>query len=155
MGCLKQLMEYVRIACTTALIRISLPACESNFFSHPCNFLQTLSFIKLKLAFFFLPTKDGNRRYFSYCLIFGTPKACLICCLNPSAVSLLKKMVVLFRLICWPEQLPYISRISKILLHSCSVALQIKRLSSAKRRCVSLGLFLDKADPLMSPRLVA
>ena len=42
-----------------------------------------------------------------------------------------------------------------MLLHSCSVALQKRRLSSAKRRCVSLGLFLHKAKPLISPRLVA
>ena len=133
------------IACTTALINISLPACESNFSSHPCNFLHTFSLIKLKLAFFLLPTKDGSPRYLSYCLISDTPKACLMWSLVSSEVSLLKKMVVLFWLICCPEQLPYTSSSSKILLHSCSVALQKRRLSSAKRRCVSLGLFLHKA----------
>ena len=142
------------IACTTALIRISLPTCESNFASHPCNFLQTFSFMKLKLAFFLLPAKDDNPRYFSYCLISSTPKACLMCSLVSFEVSLLKKMMVLFRLICWSEQLPYTSSISKILLHSYSVALQKRRLSSKKRRCVSLGLFLHKAYPLMSPWLV-
>ena len=143
------------IACTTDLIRISLPACESNFSSHPCNFLQTFSFMKLKLAFFLLPTKDGNPRYFSYYLISDTPKAYLMCSLVSFEVSLLKKMVVLFQLICWSKQLPYTSSISNILLHSYFVTLQKRRLSSEKRICVSLGLFLHKAYPLMSPWLVA
>lgn len=46
--------------------------------------------------------------------ISRTPKACLMCCLLSSKVRLLKKMVVLFLLICCPEHLPQTPRISNL-----------------------------------------
>ena len=47
-GSLKHDMVYVGIAWITALMRISLPACDSNFSFQPFNFFQILSLIKLK-----------------------------------------------------------------------------------------------------------
>ena len=143
-GILKQLIVYVGIAWTTVLINISLPAWNSSFSLHPWIFLQILTLILLKLAFLFLPTNYGSPKYFLYYFISWTPKATFIRSLISSKVDLLKKMVVLLLLICYPKQFPYVSRMSKIFFHSWMVALQNKRLSSAKRRWVKRGPFLDR-----------
>ena len=46
--------------------------------------------MKVKLAFLFLPTKDGKPKYFSYCLIFGTPNKSLMDSWTLLSVFLLK-----------------------------------------------------------------
>ena len=72
---LKTLIVYVSIACATALIRISFPTYESNFFSfHPTNLLSNLSFRFQKVLHLDSPTKDGNLKYVSCCLITSIPK---------------------------------------------------------------------------------
>jgi hypothetical protein len=40
----KQAIAYVGIACATALMRISLPALDRNFYFHPLILLKILSF---------------------------------------------------------------------------------------------------------------
>ena len=61
---LKQLIRYVGIAQTTTLIKISLPAWDKSFSFQPWNFLHAFSLMKLKLAFFLHPTKEGKPSIF-------------------------------------------------------------------------------------------
>ena len=111
-GNLKHDIVQVGSAWATALIKTSIPACESNFPSHPCSFFHTFCFMLSKLSFFFLPIKDGNPKYFSYCWTIGTPRAYLIDSCISWEVDLLKKRVVFSRFIYCSDALSYVSNIS-------------------------------------------
>ena len=91
------------MARTTAFSRTFLPTWDNKFSFHPCNLLHTPFLMQLRLAFLFLPTTAGNPRYFSYSLIFKTPRKFRISSFVSSATTLLKKRVVLSRLICCPR----------------------------------------------------
>ena len=52
--------------------------------------------MKLKLAFFLLPQKEGKPKYFSFFFISRTAKACLMWSLVSSEVDFLKKKGSLF-----------------------------------------------------------
>ena len=134
------------------MIKTSFLACESNFPSHPCSFFHTLCFVLSKLSFFFGPIKDGNRKHFSYYWTIRNPKACFIDSCIAKEVDLLKKRVVLSRLICCPEALSYVSKISSNFYQSLSFALQKIKLSYAKRRWISFGPLWEIESPLMSPK---
>ena len=71
---LKQLIRYVGIARTTTLIKISLPAWDKSFSFQPWNFLHAFSLMKLKLAFFLHPTKEGKPSIFCIVWLPGHPK---------------------------------------------------------------------------------
>lgn len=71
---LKQLIRYVGIARTTTLIKISLPAWDKSFSFQPWNFLHAFSLMKLKLAFFLHPTKEGKPSIFRIVWFPGHPK---------------------------------------------------------------------------------
>ena len=72
-GSLKTLIVYAGMACATALMRISLLACENTFSFHPNSLLSNLSFNARKV-FFDLSTKEGRPRYVSCCFITSAPK---------------------------------------------------------------------------------
>jgi hypothetical protein len=55
-------IQYVGIACTTALIKISFPAWERNFTFQFVNLFQTLSLMLLKAWILDLPIRDGSPR---------------------------------------------------------------------------------------------
>ena len=136
-------------------MRISLPAYEISFSFHPFNLLQTLSLIWAKLEYFAHPTKEGRPRYLSYCWITGTPSMAWMLSLMCRGVELLKKRVVFWQFICWPEACSYSVRISWIHLISLVVALQNSRESSAKKRCVSFGPLRLMETPCISPAFFA
>ena len=71
---LKQLIRYVGIARTRTLIKISLPAWDKSFSFQPWNFLHAFSLMKLKLAFFLHPTKEGKPSIFRIVWFPGHPK---------------------------------------------------------------------------------
>ena len=139
----------------TTLMRTSLPAWERSFPSHPCNFLHTLSLIQSKLALFPFLVKEGNPKYFSQCRISRTPRILLMICLLASVTDLLKNRAILSLLIFQPETSSYTDNRSITLLHSVELALQNRRLSSAKNKWVSLGPCLHKLNPVISPLLAA
>ena len=118
----------------TAFMRTSLPAWERSFPSHPCNFLYTLSLIQSKLALFPFPVKEGNPKYFSQRRISRTPRIPLMVCLLASVTDLLKNRAVLSLLIFQPETSSYTDSKSITLLHPVELALQNRRLSSAKKQ---------------------
>ena len=103
MGILKQPIAKVGIACMTALRRISRLAWDSSYSFHPWSFAKTCSLMNNKLAFLYLPTREGRPRYFSWCLDSWTPKNSLIRLSIKGGVYLLKNRPVLFWLSCWPE----------------------------------------------------
>ena len=105
-----------------------------------------------KLSFLFLPIKNGSPKYFSYCWTTGTPSACFIDSCISGVVDLLKKRVVLSRFICCSNALSYVPNISNHFWQSLFCALQKIRLSSAKRRWVSLGPLQEMETPLISPK---
>ena len=72
--CLKTLLAYVGTAWVTALIKISFPVLLNNFSFHPCVFLHTRSLILVKTSLFERPINDGSSKYFSCCLMSGTPQ---------------------------------------------------------------------------------
>ena len=98
-GNLKQLIVYEGIACATALISTSLPALDNIFSFQPVNFLQSFSFISLKVFLFFLPTSKGNPKYFSCCFITWAPNLRFISSWVAFGVLLLKNNDVLLLII--------------------------------------------------------
>lgn len=62
----KHCMAYVRIACNTDLVNISLPAWDRIFSFYPCSFFQTLSFRYWNVCLLEWPSKYGNPRYLSF-----------------------------------------------------------------------------------------
>ena len=111
LGSRKQLITYVGIACATALTRISLPACDSIFSPHPCITRHTLSFMLLKEAFLFLPTKEGMPRYFSNSFISGMLSITCMAFFVSSSTFLLKQIVVLSWFNFCPDSTSYFYRI--------------------------------------------
>ena len=72
-----------------------------------------------------------------------------------SVTDLLKNKDVLSLFIFWPETSSYKDSKSITLLHFVELAIQNRRISSAKNKWVSLGPCLHNLKPLMSPLLVA
>ena len=107
----KQLIAKVGIACTTALRRTSLLACDNNFSFHPWIFPHTLSLMKFRLVLLFLPTTVGRPKYFSYSLISGTPRKIFMSFFVVMFTTLLKKRVVVSLLIHCSEAFSYRSKI--------------------------------------------
>lgn len=62
-GIMNVLIQYVGIACSTILIRTSFPALDKSLLLQLWILFQSLSFNKLKIAFFDLPISDGKPRY--------------------------------------------------------------------------------------------
>ena len=108
----KQLIAKVGIACTTILRRTSLLAYDNIFSFHPWIFPHTLSLMKFRLAFLFLPTTARRPKYFSYSLISKTPRKFFMSFFTAMDTVLLKKRVVFSLLIRCPEAFSYNSRIS-------------------------------------------
>ena len=79
------------MAWATDLMRTSRPAWDISFSFHPLSLLHTLSLISEKLAYFALPKKDGNPRYFLYCFIARTPNIPRMFAWATWGVDLLKK----------------------------------------------------------------
>ena len=73
----KQLIVWVGIAWTTALIKTSLPAMDRNFSFQLDSLCATLSLSCWKVFLLFRPTKDGKPRYFSCWWIMSAPNLCL------------------------------------------------------------------------------
>lgn len=65
LGSRKHTMEYVGIACATALIKTSFPPDERDCSIHPWTLFQTLSLRYLNASFHEFPTSVGIPKYFS------------------------------------------------------------------------------------------
>lgn len=133
-GSLKQLMENVGIAYTTAFSNTSRPAWERSSSFQLCNLAHIFSLMNLRLAFLFLPTRVGRPRYFLYCLTSYTSRRLVICPMVSVEVDLLKKRMVLDLFSCWPEAFSKLPKSSWILWHSEVVDLLKSKLSSTKMR---------------------
>lgn len=81
-GNIKQLIAYVGIACMTALMRISLPACDKNFSFHPCKRRKILSLISLNASFLERPRMGGSPKYLSNLVEVEVPKNDVMDCLT-------------------------------------------------------------------------
>ena len=110
-GSRKQLITYMGIVCATAFIRISLPAYDSSFSPHPCITRHALSFMLLKEACLFLPTKEGMPRYFSNSFISGMLRLAYMAFFVSSSTFLLKQIVVLSWFNFCPDSTSYFYRI--------------------------------------------
>lgn len=143
----KQLIAKVGIACTTALRRISLPTCDSSFSFQPWIFPHTRSFMKIRLAFLFLPTTVGKSRYLSYSFISRMPNKTLMVSLVAEETEMLKKSVILFLFICCLEAFSYSSRIFWMHCISPNCAWKNNRLSSTKNSWEIFGPFLQRENP--------
>ena len=155
LGILKQLLVYIGIACATTFIKISLPAFDSNFSFQPASFLDNFSLISLKVFFLFLPTNDGNLRYFSCCLITYALNLDLISSWTSLVVLLLKNREVFVLLSYCPEACSYTCKIFCRVSHSVVVSLQKIILSFAKNKWDNLGPPLQTDTPSMEPSKTA
>ena len=150
---LKQLIAKVGIAWTTAFKSTSLPTYERSFSFQPYNLLHTLSLMKLRLTFLFLPTTAGSPRYFSYSHTSLTPKRSRISTFLPSGVDLLKNIVVFSLFNFYPEACLYKLKMHWITSKSLIVERQKRRVSSAKNKWVIFGPFLQREKPLIASDL--
>ena len=139
------------MAKATALIRISLPACEKNFPYHCCTFLLTFSLITRKVCCLFLPTRVGSPRYKSWGLAESRPNYFCRTARFSSVTFGLKEMEDFCKFILWPDVSSYPRKMSLTFLHSSTSALQKTKLSSAKKRWLTFGRFLEQAKPVIAP----
>jgi len=73
-----------RITCARVLIRISFPALDNNFSSHPRILFQTLSFEYAKTDVLDLATKTGSPKYYSFIVSLCICSVCRTCRLHSS-----------------------------------------------------------------------
>ena len=139
---------YVRIACATTLIKISLPLIESIFSFHPESFFPTFSFISTKTWFFDFPIIEERLRYLPCLMSYIGPRMPKSSFLVSGVVFWLTNTEDLFVLIFYPNAISYRSRFSTNVWLSCLSALQNNRLSSMKNKWVILGLPLHMDMPL-------
>lgn len=133
-GILKMLMEHVGIACTTVLIRTSLPAFEIKFSFHPITFLVIFSYKPLKVFTLDFPLAFSNPRYFSQSSTILAPIKALMLCFTSDVVFQLKNDDVFCLFIALLKAASYCSKMSNNLWHSSIVAWQKMRLSSTNKR---------------------
>jgi hypothetical protein len=98
-----------------------------------------------------LPTRVGWPRYFSYLCVVGNPKSWVVSCLRDGLVFLLKKMEIFSLLSLCPDAFSYFSNSRINLRHFTWFALQNKRLSSAKNKCMSREPFFNVETPMILP----
>ena len=115
------LMEYVGIACSTLLIKISLPAFEINFSLHPITLLVIFSCKALNVFTLDFPLAIGNPRYFSQSSIILSPIIFRMFCFTSVLVFLLKNKNVFCLFIACPEAASYCSRMANNHWHSSIV----------------------------------
>ena len=133
LGSWKQLMVYASTAWATALIRISLPPMEMSLPFQPVSFLATLSLTSANTCIFYFPMMEGNPKYLLYRESCIGPRMFRMLSLNSWGVFGLKNTEDLSVLIFCPEASSYLLSILTSAWHSCSFALQNKRLSRRKR----------------------
>ena len=73
-----------RITCARVLIRISFPALDNNFSSHPRILFQTLYFEYAKTDVLDLATKNGSPKYHSFIVSLCICSVCRTCRLHSS-----------------------------------------------------------------------
>ncbi|KAG2716231.1 hypothetical protein I3760_03G114200 [Carya illinoinensis] len=95
LGSLKTPIVKVGMACSTAFIITSFPACEMKLFFQLVTFFHILSLRFLKVLSFALPTIAGRPKYFSYVPQTMELPASFIAFFSSAFVFLLKKNEVL------------------------------------------------------------
>lgn len=100
---LKTLIAYADTAWTTALIRIYLPPLEKNLLCELEILLKILNLISLKKLIFFLPTIEGNPKFFSCFNTIFSWKIYFIAFIYSAEVLPLKNMDDFLKLKIWPD----------------------------------------------------
>lgn len=139
----KQLIEYVEIEMVTALIRISLPPCESKFSFQFWSFCHTFCFISVKAFVLDLSTAGGNPKYFSYYWTPFTPHNYSNSFFLSIEIFPLKIIAVFSLLIFWPEACSYLANSAWIFIFSLTSASQKITISSAKSRWLIKGALMQ------------
>ena len=127
-------ITYVGSANKIDLIRTSFPPLDSHLHVHPFTLCINLSFKIAKSLHLSPLISYGISRYVLIPPSFWTPRVSLICCLTFALILLPKSREGFSKLMHCNDACPYFLTTFITYSHSRGSALQMKRLSSAKRR---------------------